>query len=370
MKIGYEAKRVFHNASGLGNYARNLLRALATAYPHNQYYLYNPSKGEIPFGDKLQSVSEVLPKRNGSLYSKLWRQSLVSNDAQKNGVQVFHGLAQELPTGLKKHGIKSVLTVHDLIFMRHPELYSFIDKRIYTQKLKSACQRADAIVAISEQTKEDLAKFLNIQEEKVQVIYQGADPLFTADEPKEDREAIKQKLGLPPRFALFVGTLEKRKGVEKILEAQLITKLPVVYIGRHTDYWKKLVGEKRFDSIRSLIYSPTVKANEDLAKVYRAAELFIYPSIFEGFGIPVLEALLSKVPVITSNISSLPEAAGPASALVDPHDADELAFKFQQIWDSENMRQKMVDSSAQHLEQFSDKVIAEKWNELYQSLID
>lgn len=364
MKIGYEAKRIYHNASGLGNFGRNLLRSLATYFPENHYHLYNPKAAKITFGTALPSIVEERPPLSNALYANLWRQRLMSDQVKKDNIDIFHGLAQELPHGLKKRGVKSIVTVHDLIFMRYPKLYKTIDRKIYSRKLQSACKNADIIVAISEQTKNDLIEFLKVPEEKIKVIYQGVNPLYW-----QSTLETEEKNTLPEDFALFVGTLETRKGVEKLLLAQLETNIPIVYVGRKTKFWLQLMQSGRFDSIKHLIFTPEVREDELLVQLYRKAKLFVYPSIFEGFGIPVLEALVSNTPVITSNISSLPEVGGPSSKLVDPHNQTEITSALLEVWNSPELQKTMATDGYAFAKQFEDHKIAAQWIALYESMM-
>jgi len=366
MRIGYEAKRVFHNRSGLGNFSRNLVRALATSYPDDEYYLYNPKKPKVPFGEDLPPVKELRPSISNPLFVNIWRQRLLADRAKKDQVDIFHGLSQELPTGLRKRGIPSVLTVHDLIFMRNPQLYKPIDRKIYTRKLKLACQQATSIVAISEQTRRDLEEFLKIPAENIKVIYQGCDPLFREEQSATEIERIKQVYGLPEKYVLFVGTLEKRKNVAQVVKATQKLEIPLVMIGRATKYWKKHV-EPGLN--HKLVYTPSVMDNQHLAALYQGATLFVYPSTFEGFGIPVLEALVSKTPVITSNTSSLPEVAGPSSLLVDPKSQEDLTTAIDRVWRSEELQKQMMESGYTFAQHFKDDVIARQWHNLYTSLV-
>ncbi len=366
MRIGYEAKRVFHNRSGLGNFSRNLIRSLATYHPENEYYLYNPKKAKIAFGQELDSVKELRPSFKNPLFVNLWRQRLLSERAQKDGVQIFHGLSQELPAGLQKRNIPSVLSVHDLIFIRKPELYKAIDRKIYTRKLKSACRQASAIVAISEQTRQDLQEFLDISADKVKVIYQGCNPLYWEEKKPGEIQTVRTTYQLPESYALFVGTLEKRKNAALVAQTAQKLGIPTVMIGRPTRQWLKEVAPGLNPN---LILTPTVTDNEHLAAIYRGAKLFVYPSSFEGFGIPVLEALVSKVPVITSNLSSLPEVAGPSSILIDPDTPEELEEAMNRVWNSEELSQQMIKSGYTFAQHFKDDVIARQWQNLYSSLL-
>lgn len=369
MVIGYEAKRVFHNTSGLGNYSRNLIRALSQSYPDNKYLLYNPSETEYNFGQYLAGVEERLPSLKNKLYANLWRQRFVAERARKDGVQIFHGLSAELPAGLRKNKIASVVTIHDLIFMRYPELYKRIDRKIYTKKLFAACRRADQVVAISQQTKSDLVEFVGLDPLQVRVIYQGCDPIYWKRYTNDELEEFRQRMELPEKFGLFVGTLEERKGVERILEAVRATKIPMVFVGRATAYWNELMQDSRFKEIKDLIYTPEIPENEELAKCYRLSNFFLYPSIFEGFGIPVMEALICETAVITSNRSSLPEAAGPSSLLVDPEDQNEINDAMLKLWNDPNYREEIASGGYDYASNFSDEKMASSWIHLYKDLL-
>ena len=163
MIIGYEAKRIYHNKTGLGNYSRDLVRILASYYPENRYFLYNPKKNkEALFTTNSLGIIEKLPST--SFYKKfynVWRQIGIVSDLKLDNTEIFHGLSGEIPSGLKKANIKSVVTIHDLIFMRYPNLYSYFDRKIHFYKFKKSAQNADLVIAISEQTKADIITYLN-----------------------------------------------------------------------------------------------------------------------------------------------------------------------------------------------------------------
>jgi glycosyltransferase involved in cell wall biosynthesis len=369
MIIGYEAKRIFHNRSGLGNYGRNLLGALARYYPENTYVLYNPNKGAIAFGEDERCFKEVRPAVKSKLLKNLWRQKLVSKQAANEGIQIFHGLSHELPADLTRNGLKSVVTIHDLIFMRYPGLYKWIDRKIYLKKVKLAVKRADVVVAISKQTKHDLIELLHVPETKIKVIYQGCAQVFKEPQTPEAQSAVQQQYNLPDEYLLFVGTLEERKNVHLILEALLKLHIPTVFIGKKTRFWNKLMSSPNYASIKHLIYTPRVEDNTHLAAIYQKAKLFVYPSLFEGFGIPVLEALESGTPVITSNRSSLPEAAGPHACLVEVDNAKKLTQAIADIWHDEARRSEMTLQGKVHAAHFSDSVLSKQWITLYQNLL-
>ena len=362
LKIGYDAKRLFHNHSGLGNYSRNLIRSLDDFHPENEYVLFNPSSAKIPFTGT--HTKEIKPLLTTAFYKNMWRQRLVTDQAAKQGVDIYHGLSQELPLGLRKKKIKSIVTVHDLIFLRYPQRYKMLDRKIYLQKVKSACKRADLIVAISEQTRSDLIDLLKISPSRITVIYQGADPLFWEDHSVQF-EAVRQKYHIPDEFLLFVGTKEKRKRPEMVLQAAQELNIPLVMIGKATKHWKKHL--KNIPNQTGL-FEPYVESTKDLATIYQMAKIFTYPSIFEGFGIPVLEALISKTPVITSNVSCLPEVAGPLSKLVDPLNEKLYTETLEHLWQQESEQKQMADEGYKFAQHFTDEHLAGLWNTIYHEI--
>ena len=369
MIIGYEAKRIYHNRSGLGNFGRNLLQALANYHPEHQYLLFNSHPGTISFGRDMDAIKEIQPAITAPIYRDVWRQSLMVRDIKKHQVELFHGLSMELPKGIKKLGIPTILSVHDVIFLRYPELYKSVDRNIYLAKLRRSLGECTRIVATSRQTRQDLIDLLNVDESRIDVIYQGVHPSYWIRHSKEEIEQIKSQFHLPDKFALFVGTLEQRKGVQHLLEAQLQTGLDIVYVGKPTTYWKDTFGQQKYQSIKEKVHTPEVRDTLSLSKIYQAAKLFVYPSIFEGFGIPVLEALVSQIPVITSNTSSLPEVAGPGSILIDPQSALSISNAIQQLWDDEEKSKECVQNSLNFIEQFKDQKLAAQWEQTYLSLL-
>ena len=180
MRIGYDAKRAFNNTSGLGNYSRFVISAMARLFPENKYALFTPKQSSRfrSFYPQNPSVSVVEPTGLNAKIPGFWRVFNQLSDIKKHKVELFHGLSNELPVGLSKAGIKSVVTIHDLIFLRFPELYKPIDRLIYKRKFAAACRNSDKIVAISEQTKADIIQFFGTAPEKIEVIYQDCDPVF------------------------------------------------------------------------------------------------------------------------------------------------------------------------------------------------
>lgn len=344
MRIGFEAKRLFLNDRGLGNYARNLLYGLVKYKPEHEYHLYTPKFSEEHINSDIIKSNNVITHQPQGLLSTLsksaWRSLQLGKYAQRDNLDIFHGLAQELPKDIKKSRSKSVVTIHDMIFLKHPEFYKPIDRKIYYNKVKFAVNNADQIIAISEQTKSDLINTFNIQENRISVIYQSCNEVFYDKRSSEDLADVKKKWNLPNNFLLYVGALNENKNVKVVLEAlhQLKGKfdLPLVVIGKGNVY-KKILLEyaSRNNLLKQLIFASEIADPTplELSSFYQLASVFIFPSFYEGFGIPILEARFSGTPVIASNSSCLEEAGGENSSYFNPKNSEELAEMLKTIPD-------------------------------------
>lgn len=366
MIIGYEAKRIYHNRSGLGNYGRNLVRSLNQYYPQIELRLYNPWQGSVSFKPG-GNVLERLPTPKSKLYAQMWRRSLVCKQAKKEGVQLFHGLSAELPQGLSKQGIKSIVTVHDLIFLRFPSLYKRIDRKIYERKVRKACTNADLVVAISDQTRDDIIQFLGISPLKIKVIGQGCAPEFWEDHRQSAKTYLEEQK-LPKKYALFVGTLEERKNPILAAQACLAENIPLLLVGKPKKYWTDFY-QALSPKERELIYPLSGLSQKELAGLYQLAQVFIYPSNFEGFGIPLVEAMASKTALISSNNSALKEVAGPGSILLKENGLPELKEALKVFWSDEDFRAQAILKNSNFVQQFRDQVIAEQWFQTYSDLL-
>jgi glycosyltransferase involved in cell wall biosynthesis len=373
MKIGYDAKRAFNNTSGLGNYSRFAISGMMMHFPQEQYALFTPRKSDL-FKDFFPTVAKtqiIQPNGIGKRFSSLWRTFGLRAALPKHGVQVYHGLSNELPYGLDRSKTKLVVTIHDLIFLRFPELYPTIDRYIYRKKFKDACEMAHQIVAISEQTAQDLEEFFGISREKVQVVYQDCDPVFQQISEKEVQNTIRQKYSLPTQFILCVGTLERRKNQLHLLKGWYAsrTPIPLVFIGRKTEYYKEIQAFIQQHSLEEkVLFLPYIPFQE-LPVIYQLATLFVYPSIFEGFGIPIVEALNSGVPVITSTGSCFSEAGGPATRYISPTDTEALAQAIREILGNTALQKQMVKAGLEHAQIFRPEVTIPALHQVYEHVL-
>ena len=206
MKIGFDAKRITHNATGLGSYGRTLVNALADVAPDDcQLLLYTPDKGREELCRQVQisdSMRFAYPQKK--LPKWLWRSKGIVNDLQRDHIDIFHGLSGELPWGIRKAAIGSVVTIHDLIFLRHPEYYSRIDRLIYRRKFLQTVSEADRIIAISECTKRDIMHYADVDEAKISVVYQACSTFFKLREGEDKLQDVNARYMLPARYIVNV----------------------------------------------------------------------------------------------------------------------------------------------------------------------
>ena len=372
MIIGFEAKRVFQNASGLGNYSRNTINLLAKYYPENRYILFAPKLTNLYVLPDQAEV--VLPlSRLFKFLRSYWRLNIVSKLLKDNHIELFHGLSHVIPYGIEKTGIPSIVTMHDLIFLRYPEFYKKIDRKIYESVYKSSCQRATKIIAISQQTKSDLIHFFRTPAEKIEVIYQTCNNCYYEKVTEEQKKKVKEKFGLPDQFILTVGTIEKRKNQLAILKAVINEKLdiPVVILGRprpkeYLEEIKRFVNESGIQKQVMFIHNSNTS---ELQAIYQMAKVMVYPSFFEGFGLPVLEAQASGCPVITSNLSSLPEAGGDGAIYVDPSDISAIGKSIGNILYNNTLQNELKAKGYVNAGLFSEKMVADRLMKLYNEVI-
>ena len=365
MKIAFDGKRFFSNASGLGNYSRDLVRILAIYFPENRYILFNKNQSER--GKEIL----YLPNVSFRVVSKgnLSRQFKMGKDAQNADADIFHGLSGELPLKWNNKSIKKVVTIHDLIFLRFPQYYSFFDRKIHFWKFGKAAEQADLIIAISEQTKRDIIKYLKVPESKIRVVYQGCHQSFKEIQSPEFLNSVKEKFNLPEKFVLNVGTIEERKNLLNIVKAINGTEIPLVVIGKKTKYFNKV---QKFIEKNKLLNQVIFLENvsmEELGAIYKLSKIFVYPSFFEGFGIPVIEALFSGTAVITGNTSSLPEAGGPESLYVNPYQMEDLKSKILFLWNNKAERKRRAEKGLEYVQRFTDENIARELMNVYNEVL-
>ena len=367
MKIGFDAKRAFHNNTGLGNYSRFIIKALLKYAPQNKYLAYNPQPPNPQRGDFDEKKLSVKTPPLGVGGLRLWRSFLIRKDLQRDNIKVYHGLSNELPFGLKKSGIKTVVTIHDLIFERYPRLYPFFDTLIYKFKFRNACKNADVIVAVSEQTKRDIVEFYGTNPEKIKVIYQDCDEVFQVKLSEETIKNVTAKYEIKKKYILSVGTIIERKNQASLVAAFHkinLSNYQLILVGGHSKYQNQIEKYIQQNNVQNVNFLNKVPF-KDLPSLYQGASLFVYPSFFEGFGIPIVEALHSGVPVVAATGSCLEEAGGDGALYADPANINDLADKIMTILANKDLQKTLVEAGQKHVQKFAAERIAEELNEIY-----
>lgn len=376
MKIGFDAKRAFQNDTGLGNYSRTLISSLVKDFPEDDYYLFAPKQTGMYDLSELPGLQVVLPEKPLHRWWKsAWRSRFVVKDLLRYGINIYHGLSHELPFGIHKSGVKSVVTMHDLIFERYPKQYNPIDVLTYRRKARYACLHADKVVAISEQTKQDLITYYQTPAHKIEVVYQSCDPSFGITYPDDDIAELGARYRLPSQYFLYVGSLIERKNLLGIVTAMNTLKgtlnLPLVVLGNGSGYKKKVKAYLEANGLTSqvIFLNEQVRLkNSELPLLYQGAMALIYPSIFEGFGIPILEALWSRTPVITSHGSCFAETAGDAALYVNPLDPATIADAMKRIVSNTALVAELQEKGWRHAQRFTPEKCAAAMRKVYEQL--
>ncbi len=373
MKIGFDAKRAFLNNTGLGNYSRFVIQTLAKQHSQNEYALFTPYTDNVHKHSlaRLKNAQIITPSNifNKS-FPNFWRNFNLPNAIRKHKIEVFHGLSNELPRSIKSAACKKIVTIHDLIFMRYPHYYKAIDRRIYINKVIYACKMADTVIAASEQTKRDLQEFFKVPEQKIEVIYQDCNPLFYGQFSTHKLEQVLKDYKLDDDFILSVGTIERRKNqltlVKALAEVRKDFPLKLVLIGKKMPYCVEIEKFAAQQGLQDAITYMSFVSNEDLPYIYKLATAFVYPSVYEGFGIPVLEAANVQVPVITTACTSMQEIGHEAFSYFDGQSAEDLAAKIKTVVANPTQRDQMRKAGLERAQKFRGEVIGQQIIQLYQ----
>lgn len=364
LKIGFDAKRYFFNNSGLGNYSRSSIKLLANYFPQDKHVLFTP---KIPVDGGLGEVKIIEPTGICKLAPSLWRSYGMAGDIRKSGVDIYHGLSNELPADIRRAGCKSVVTLHDLIFVHMPHLYKPIDRVLYTQKYGRSCRNADRVIAISKQTKDDLVNIWHIDPDKIDIVYQGCSDIFYTHASETERDVVRNKYSLPKEYVLSVGTIEERKNLLLTVRAMAEggIDMPLVACGRHTPYADAIMQYAEKQGIANRIHLLHNVSMADLPAIYQMASVSVYASKYEGFGIPIIESLWSGTPAITSRGGVFSETGGDACLYVDSSDVGEMTEALRMAIEDNDTRIKMIARGYEYVKRFSDESVAKALHRVY-----
>jgi glycosyltransferase involved in cell wall biosynthesis len=373
MRVGIDYSIAVRRGAGITRYTRELVDALVALHDDTEYVLLWPGldadpaeiQRSLPHGPNVRSVRLPLTSRALTI---LWHRLRVPlwADALAGGVDVFHAPDFVLAPLLRASG---VVTIHDLSFLRFPE---FTDAGLlaYLRRIvPSSVHRARVVLADSEATRQDVIELLHADPQLVEVVYAGVHDRFQPVRDPHELEVVRARYDLPPQFILALGTVQPRKNLARLMDA--VSTLP-----SHRDVALIVVGQLGwlFDGIitrvQQLGLGKRVRfvgfvPDQDVPALYSLATCFAFPSLYEGFGLPPLEAMACGVPVVSSSVSSMPEVLGDAALLVDPYDVDALSHALQRVLDDSHLRRQMIERGFRRAQQFSWSASALKLESAY-----
>ena len=378
MTIGFDAKSIVCNITGFGNYGRTLVGDMAEAVPAGTVLnLYSPVRGDEALRRQLTlrpCMRFVYPDAAGinAPLQALWHMRGMVKDLVRDGVRLYHGLSGELPVGIREAGIRTVVTIHDLIFMRHPEWYSWADRKLRRWKFLKTCQEADRIIAISECTKRDIMLYGDVPAEKIDVIYQSCGTLYKMREGEKKMHEVHINYMLPERYIISVGALEERKNI--LLAVKAMHRLPddvsLVVVGKDGPYGERVRRYIAANGLGGRVMFLHDVPTDDMPAIYQMAEACVYPSRYEGFGLPVIEAIQSGLPVVACKGSCLEEAGGNATLYVDPDDVAGMAHALRLTLKGAPGREERIEAGRQYITRFENAEVAQKVLGVYRELVE
>ena len=364
MRIGIDARKLYD--FGIGTYIRNLLRELGRMDHDTEYVILSRADdGEAVrgFGENFRPVVETAG--NYSFAEQL----RIPLALKRERVDLFHAPHYVLPPLAR---CPSVVTIHDCIHLMFPQYLPNRWALAYARtSISMAARRATRVLTVSESSKRDIQRFVDIPSSKVDVIYNSYDPRFGVEPDADTVNRVRERYQLHDDFVLYAGNVKPHKNLERLIEAFHIIRergldhVKLVLIGdeisKYTALRRAIHRHQLHNYVRFLGYLP----EETLAVMYRLAGVFVFPSLYEGFGLPPLEAMASGTPVVTSNVSSLPEVAGDAAVLVDPYDATAIADGIYRVLTDNNLRSELRRRGPERAKQFSWESSVRRVREIY-----
>ncbi len=371
MKIGWNVSVLKKQLSGVGNYIEKILKQVKKLGLSNKIVLFGSNNNynykSLNF-ENLILYNKIISKKK--LLRVIWEQIFLPLKLRQLDVDILHCPAHVIPIFSKQ---KSILTIHDLAFKLFPKTFKW-QNRIYLNFIVPlSIKRADKIIAVSNNTKNDIVKEYNVNPNKINVIYNGLDEKFKILKEDTVINKLKAKYELPQNFILYLGTLEPRKNLKNLIKAfdnlEESNKKLVIAGGKGWLYKDifSLVREKKLEN--DIIFTGYVD-KEDIVPLYNAATLFVYPSLYEGFGLPPLEAMACGTPVITSNVSSLPEVVGDAAITVDPKNINELSEAISNVLSNEDLQNEIIQRGIERAKLFTWENAAIETVKVYEEVLE
>ena len=370
MRIGVDARPLRERqTSGIPMYVRSMLRNLAKIDHENEYVLYAHKDFDFELPNARWSKHTNAVTRYGSV----WMQVELPFWIRRDRLDLFWSTQHILPLAMPRT-TKAVLTVHDLVHFVFPKTMKRVNFLINKLIIPPSVHRADTIVTISNWTMSEVRRFLAPQNKLMEVTHLGVADHFFPRNLDAARERVKKEFGLPEHFLLTVGTFEPRKNVEGTFRAftKIAERIPhhLAIVGQRGWKNKRVINEIESSRFRNRIHLLGFVSDDLLPDVYSAADVFIYPSLYEGFGFPPIEAMACGVPVVCSNVSSIPEIVGDAALLVDPYDPDEFATSIMAVIEKPSLRYELIGRGLHRASSFSWSNTARQMLEIFHRTYD
>jgi len=374
MRIAINGLFLNDQKTGGGRYLSDLIENLQPLGLNDQYFaILNKT-----FYSKNFIKNPLVKITHGGNLSKfrptriIWENLILPKVIDKNAIDLLHAAGFTLPPKIR---CKTIITIFDMTFFTMPEVHQKRKIAYFTSIMPSTLKKANMIIAISEQTKKDIIKVLNIPEKKIKTIYLGLNKNFKHIDDLKLINNIKKKYGLKDRYILFVGTIEPRKNISNLVRAYYALKKKgmehqLVIVGKLGWNYKEIFNLiSRFNITNDIKFTNYI-LDEDMPFIYNGADAFVYPSLYEGFGIPILEAMACGTPVITSNVSSMPEVTKDAAILVDPNSVEEICSSIKNVLSNTELATLMKEKGIKRASFFDNKKMAAQTTELYKNILD
>jgi glycosyltransferase involved in cell wall biosynthesis len=372
-RIGIDATALPPQPAGAGIYTINLIHSLAALDTDFEFYIIAQQSGrKLIESDKTRALNWVVLPDKSPPRRLIWEQTRLPGLVRKMELDLLHSLHYSRPLSLE---CSSVVTFHDMTFFLYPQYHTFFKRLYFPAAMRKSARSADALISVSENTKKDLVERLGVPDSKIHVVYHGVADRFKPISDWNQLENISQKYNLPAEFILYVGVVEPRKNLISLLNVfqnlQKSNKNLGLVIAGQTGWGYHAVQEmvaklELRDTVLFTGYIPP----EDLPAIYNLARLFVYPSIYEGFGLPVLEAMACGTPTITTSISSLPEIVGDAGILVPPNDDRALLEAIKSLLEDEKDQNRLSTRGLQHAAEFTWTRTAQETCEIYSQVLE
>ena len=374
MQIGIVSNFLDEFSGGIGVYTYQLLKNLSKIDKKNEYYPIHHLKSDIDVYSENNDI--IIPKNRfvtGVGSNMFWRYFTLPLNLKKYSMDMVHD-PYELGAFNFGGSFRKIVTVHDLTPLLFPNLFKRSDALLHRLLLKKNLKFADKIITVSYHSQQDIIKRLDIPEEKIEVIYNGKTEHF---KPLTYRETLRVReiYGLPRRFILSVGGLHPIKNIPRLLKAFYLARRrglqhKLVIVGTNMDKSAEIFRTIRFLGLEKQVIFTGKVPDEDLAGIYNAADIFIYPCLYAGFGLPPLEAMASGTPIITSCGGSLPEVVGDAGLYVDPYDTRQMANSINRLVDDYDLKNDLIKKGLKRSKFFNWNKCASETLEVYEEVYD